>query len=112
MNTLTTIQKYNWKRFYSLSTLDYTLLFKDQKGLCAICHLPEGKSKKTGKQRMLSVDHNHKTKQVRGLLCRKCNLLLGCCKEDIKVLLASMCYLKKFNKLTTEDNSNAPLPGR
>jgi len=43
-------------------------LFDKQKGRCAIC----GKEEKEFKRR-LNVDHNHKTGQVRGLLCYRCN---------------------------------------
>lgn len=38
---------------------------------CAIC----GKSSSTFKKR-LSVDHNHKTNKIRGLLCFRCNKFL------------------------------------
>ena len=99
MNTITAIKKYHLKRFYSLSVEDYVHFFKEQRGLCAICYLPEGKNKRTGKQQMLAVDHNHQTKQIRALLCKKCNLLLGYCGENIKILLAAICYLKRFSKL-------------
>lgn len=35
---------------------------------CAICERPESSFK-----RRLNVDHNHRTGQVRGLLCYRCN---------------------------------------
>lgn len=43
-------------------------LFVKQDGKCAICEKPESAFKMR-----LSVDHNHKTGQVRGLLCYRCN---------------------------------------
>lgn len=39
-----------------------------QNGCCALCKKPESSFKMR-----LSVDHNHKTGQVRGLLCYRCN---------------------------------------
>lgn len=42
-----------------------------QNGKCAIC----GKDEKEFTKR-LSVDHNHRTKKVRGLLCFRCNKFL------------------------------------
>lgn len=39
-----------------------------QHGCCAICKKPESHFKMR-----LAVDHNHKTGQVRGLLCYRCN---------------------------------------
>lgn len=43
-------------------------LFEKQEGRCGVC----GKHESGFKMR-LSVDHNHKTGQVRGLLCYYCN---------------------------------------
>jgi len=42
--------------------------FEKQKGCCAIC----GKHQSLFKRR-LALDHNHKTGQLRGLLCFYCN---------------------------------------
>ena len=39
------------------------------------------------------VDHDHKTGKVRGLLCHRCNLLLGLAKDDINILNNSIIYL-------------------
>jgi len=44
------------------------ILFKQQKGRCAIC----GKHQNEFKRR-LNLDHNHTTGQIRGLLCYYCN---------------------------------------
>lgn len=45
---------------------EYERLLAAQDGHCALCPA-------TGKTRRLHVDHDHKTGQVRGLLCYKCN---------------------------------------
>lgn len=42
-----------------------------QEGKCGVCGKPESAFKFR-----LSVDHNHKTGQVRGLLCYRCNKFL------------------------------------
>lgn len=53
---------------YGLSVEDYDVLVADQAGACAICgEEPE----------LLMVDHCHRSGAVRGLLCRRCNTLLG-----------------------------------
>jgi hypothetical protein len=41
-----------------------------------------------------SVDHNHKTKKFRGVLCNSCNALLGFCKDQIRILKKAISYLK------------------
>jgi len=53
-------------------TLDeYNIMHDSQDGLCKICGNPEELD------RRLAVDHNHETGKVRGLLCFKCNVILG-----------------------------------
>ena len=51
-------------------------MFKNQHGVCAICRQPNNIKTKYEKIRDLHVDHDHKTKKVRGLLCYKCNFIL------------------------------------
>jgi hypothetical protein len=55
------------RKKYSLTEATYFLMVKFNKGACWICD----KQPKPGKA--LNVDHDHKTKQVRGLLCWFCN---------------------------------------
>ena len=56
---------------YGLSAASYDKLLAAQEGVCRICKQPCS----TGKR--LAVDHDHETKKVRGLLCRRCNRGLG-----------------------------------
>ena len=76
---------------YGITIDDYDELLKLQRNVCAIC------GKKEKQKRPLGVDHNHKTKRVRGLLCHKCNVLLGLCGEDTDILVSAISYLKKEN---------------
>ena len=43
----------------------------------------------------LSVDHCHVTGNVRGLLCRACNLALGQFEDNIKTLNKAIKYLEQ-----------------
>jgi len=45
---------------------EYIDLLAFQNGRCAICGRPP-------KNRRLNVDHDHRTGEVRGLLCHRCN---------------------------------------
>lgn len=57
---------------YKLSIEEYDRLHAHQDGKCYICGQPE-----PVKGRRLSVDHNHETGEIRGLLCSRCNPILG-----------------------------------
>lgn len=57
-----------------------------QKGVCAVCEKEETTVSKFGKIPHLSVDHCHNTGRIRGLLCYRCNRVLGSC-EDMPSLL-------------------------
>ena len=48
-----------------------------------------------GSTKRLSVDHDHKTKMVRGLLCGKCNSALGMAQEDKDILRGLVQYLER-----------------
>lgn len=72
---------------YGLSTGDYQRLYDAQGGVCAICQ------RATGASRRLSVDHDHKTGEVRGLLCRPCNTMLGHGRDDTRFFLRAVSYL-------------------
>lgn len=70
---------------------DYETLLANQNGCCRIC----GKTEKENGKR-LSIDHNHSTHQVRGLLCQSCNTGLGAFKDDCTLLDNAIEYLKWF----------------
>jgi len=76
------------KRKYNLTLKEYNIMFEEQKGLCAICKEPS-----IG--RMLSVDHNHKTGQIRKLLCIRCNTLVGHFESRYDLVSKILKYLKE-----------------
>jgi hypothetical protein len=76
---------------YGIDVLQYDELFNKQNGCCYICGTPQYELKKR-----LSVDHNHLTEEVRGLLCTRCNQLLGHALDSIDLLSKAITYLQKF----------------
>jgi hypothetical protein len=56
------------RRLYGLTLEQWGKMFTDQGGACKICGRID---------RKLCVDHSHKTGEIRGLLCKGCNLKLG-----------------------------------
>lgn len=73
---------------YKISFSEYQNLVQKQNNLCAICN----EKCLTGNN--LSIDHNHITGKIRGLLCRKCNTGLGMFNDNIIYLNNAMEYLK------------------
>ena len=55
---------------YGISVEQYEQMFIEQNFQCALCSIHNSESP-------LYVDHCHDTNEVRGLLCNKCNSLLG-----------------------------------
>jgi hypothetical protein len=75
---------------YALSPEQYDALLKAQGGGCAICGcLPEGNTRYA----KLSVDHDHDTGQIRGLLCDLCNRGVGAFRDDPDRLRAAAANL-------------------
>ncbi len=93
-NTLKT-SSYRRKYIYGISLEEYNKLLQDSNGICAICNQPETKTLK-GKIISLSIDHNHKTGKIRGLLCYKCNSVIGFTDENIDLLQKHIQYLQRY----------------
>lgn len=87
---------YLLKSKYGMSLQDYEIIYKAQKGKCAICGNPEPKLINPKKDRLV-VDHNHKTDKVRGLLCSSCNVVLGYVQDDIELLTKMIAYLNLYD---------------
>jgi hypothetical protein len=59
-----------------------------REGRCEICGAKPTKAR-------LDRDHHHVSKRHRGLLCRRCNLVLGKVHDDVRILEAMIKYLNK-----------------
>jgi len=86
-----TLRKYNIKKSYGITELEYDNLLKSQDNKCAICKSDDNKRKNSN---YFFIDHNHDTGKVRGLLCDKCNKLLGSSFDNINILKKAIEYLK------------------
>ncbi len=84
---------------YGLTAEVYAAKVAAQDGVCAICLKPETLVwEKTKTVRLLSVDHNHATGEVRDLLCQRCNTAVGMLKEDPQIALQLAAYLTRWSK--------------
>jgi hypothetical protein len=73
-----------------LSDSDYNELLLAQNGKCKMCQMEQSRLNKK-----LFVDHDHKTGKVRGLLCWRCNSVLGHSRDDIRILTKAILYLRR-----------------
>jgi hypothetical protein len=81
---------------YGLTVDEYETMLQKQKHACAICGGKENMIiPSTGRTYSLSVDHNHKTGKVRGLLCTQCNHMLGRAADDPEILRRAAKYLER-----------------
>lgn len=72
---------------YGLSLEEFRRLEAAQGGVCAICHEPPSTR--------LYVDHDHVSGRIRGLLCQRCNVMLGHAKDNVLILESAITYLQR-----------------
>jgi hypothetical protein len=69
-------REYHLRRRYGIGQPDVDRMLAEQGGVCAVCEKPDPEH----------VDHDHKTGQVRGMLCFNCNQALGNVRDSAHVL--------------------------
>jgi hypothetical protein len=82
-------RRHDLKRHYGITATEYDARVLAQRGVCAICREPCASGQR------LSVDHDHATNVVRGLLCHKCNHGLGNFDDTPERLRLAALYLEK-----------------
>lgn len=86
------VRDYEKIKRYKITQEHYEGMKKAQDNRCAICgdrqplHINNGE---------LNIDHDHKTGEVRGLLCNYCNTGIGMLKDNISTLKNAVKYLSK-----------------
>ena len=91
---------HNLQKRYGISVDEYKTLLANHNFACAICkvEIPDAlgyKGRGSG-----VVDHNHETCDVRGILCSKCNLVLGHARESTDILYQAIVYLSERGAYT------------
>jgi len=76
-------------RKYGMTEEEYQRLCILQEWQCAVC----------GREKELTIDHDHITGGVRGLLCGDCNRALGLFHEDIANLNSAAQYLERGKEM-------------
>jgi hypothetical protein len=89
--------KSNIKRKFNLSAKEVDNLFLLKDGLCWCCGKTETSKNRTGGIKKLSLDHNHSTGIARGLLCHRCNTVLGFLEKNGEIEVQLKEYLLRYN---------------
>lgn len=89
------------KTKYGLTRERYYEMCDEQEGVCAICYRPESR-KRRGEPLALSVDHDHDSGVVRGLLCCSCNTMLGLAQDSVHILDRAIRYLANSGNVHPE----------
>lgn len=84
------------KHKFGITLEQYNKMLEAQNGVCAICGSFEIEKNQYGIKR-LSVDHDHQTGKLRGLLCTNCNKGLSFFKDKSNLLIQASNYLLKYN---------------
>lgn len=87
---------YLLKHKHGLTLKQYEAMAEKQFHRCAICGDYETRANQGGIMN-LNVDHDHDTGKIRGLLCNRCNRVLGMVKDDLYVLTEMKKYLETKN---------------
>ena len=83
-----TRKSYIIKSKYGIDIFRFKEMLKESNNKCTVC------GKEHSDELPLNIDHDHKTGEVRGLLCKKCNYGLGFFGDDINLLNNAIKYLK------------------
>lgn len=83
------------KRFrrYGVTAGWYDKTLEAQGMSCAVCRIHISDYTRS---RYFDVDHDHNTGKPRGLLCNRCNMVLGQIDDDRRLLNALNTYLKRY----------------
>lgn len=91
----------------------FARLFAEQNGVCASCGEPET-AMRNGKVKALAMDHDHALEEatgelhVRGLLCGRCNPLIGFAKDDTARMHKAIAYMERVGIVRSENVITLP----
>jgi hypothetical protein len=82
-------RKWKYQTKYGITLEDYDEMLHSQNNCCAIC----GSNDAGGPGKRFTIDHNHATGEVRGLLCNNCNRALGHFQDSPRLISKALDYL-------------------
>jgi len=85
-----TLRRWWLAKKYGLTPEAFEALLLSQGNVCAIC---------SNRRKSMCVDHDHSTGEVRGILCRRCNTMLGMLGDDAAWLARAISYVNCYQNL-------------
>lgn len=80
---------------HGMSLADLEAMYEAQSSRCAACGVHSDR---------LQIDHDHKTGEIRGLLCGRCNSTAGHADDSVDRLMAVAAYLMQFRDVLQTAN--------
>ena len=92
-------------REYGITLEDKERMIQENGSICPIC-------KTSDPGRFWTVDHCHRTGKIRGILCDKCNKMLGLANDDMVRLISAAHYLSThyLNREPADGVPGIPMP--
>ena len=81
-----------YRRKYGISLSDYENMVAQRNGKCDICN----------DVKPLVVDHCHDDGGIRGLLCDRCNVGIGCLEDNPERLISASKYIVGYTQLVVD----------
>jgi hypothetical protein len=85
------------RRLYGITVADYQRMLEAQNGRCALCGTDDPSRGNRGyakrAREVFDIDHCHVTGKVRGLLCTRCNRLVGLAGDSAETARRLVSYL-------------------
>jgi hypothetical protein len=91
-----TQRRLHLKKTYNLTLEQVDEILIKQNHRCAICENSLRESRRC-------IDHDHKTGEVRGILCNPCNIGLANFRDNVHSLLNAIAYIKYTNRKEKSD---------
>ena len=92
------------KHKFAIDRNVYDEMLESQNNACAIC----GSEDPGYKRGVWSVDHDHETGKVRGLLCNHCNLMLGHARDNTENLRRAIEYINETQRPSRRSTLTQP----
>lgn len=92
------LRRCRFKKKYGITIEQWKAMLREQDGRCAVCRTSDPGP------RGFFVDHDHKAKKVRGLLCHRCNTGIGYLLDNPLVLRLAARYVEKHSQRSFFDS--------